>query len=210
MNLDEWTALTSDQRNAERAKWASHDPDGDDDEPWADMLCEACTRLGQDFGQHPLINRIDHGAVRILVTTAQYPPQFLEDLPSRYCGFLVEQEPINAMRDHYLRYWRILFSGLLGWPDAQTNDWAMQWDDDLNGRVVSMFYHEDEYYHAWPEIVRESGAESGMWLLKTLRAFKDAVEYRASSPIWLSPVDWDAVRGRVNDILAPHGGQLPR
>jgi len=210
MNLDDWIALTPDQRNAERAQWGRHDPIEDGDEPWADLLCEACNRFTQEYAQHPLINRIDRGAVRILVTTALYPAQFIEELPSRYCGFLVEQDPINGRRDHYLRYWRILFSELLGWSETQINGWAMRWDDDLNGRNGSMFYHEDVYYYALPEIVCASGAALNFPRHTTLRALHDAIQYNASTPIWLSPVDWNAVRVRVNGILDPLGGRLPR
>ncbi len=73
------------------------------------------------------------------MTTAQYPLEYLEELPGRYCHFLVEQEPINANRDYYLRYWHLLFENLLGWPEAKTNEWAATWDDELNGRNGSFF-----------------------------------------------------------------------
>lgn len=210
MNLDDWIALTPDARNAERANWGHHNPIEDDEQPWGGLLYEACMRFRREFGQHPLINRIDHGAVRILVTVALYPPQFIEDIPSRYCGFLVEQDPINANRDYYLRYWRILFGELLGWTETETDDWAMRWDDDLNGRTGSMFYHEDVYYYVLPEILNASGASVAAPMHSIFRALEDAIQFNASSPIWLSPVDWNAVRERVNDVLTRHGGKLPR
>ncbi len=99
---------------------------------------------------------------------------------------------------------------LLGWSDAQINEWALKWDDDLNGRNGSVLSHEDVYYYAVPEIVHASGAKPDGPVHSTLRALEVAIQYQASSPIWLSPVDWNAVRARLNDILVPIGGRLPR
>jgi hypothetical protein len=211
MTLDEWTALTSGQRNELRAVWGRYDPinDGDED-PSVALLEDACYRFRKEYGQHSSINCISVGAARILVTTALYPVQFLEELPPRYCGFVVEQHPINATRDYYLQHWQILFRELLGWTAEQTDAWALRWDDDLNGRrPLSFFYHEDEYYYVIPEIVRASGAAPVTSMLGLLQPLQDAIQSGASRPIWGSPVDWDAVRTRVNAVLAPHGWRLP-
>jgi hypothetical protein len=209
MNLDGWMTLTPDERNAARAEWGRHDPILDGDELWSSILEEATRKFAIEYRRHPMINRITCGAGRILVTTALYPLQYLEDVPSRYCHFLVEQEPINGSRDYYLRYWRILFENLLGWSDAQTSEWAMRWDDDLNGRNGSMFYHEDIYYYAMPQILESSGIRTNGMIGKLKINVQDAIQKGQSWPIWGSPCDWALIRSRVNAILNEQQGKLP-
>lgn len=209
MNLDDWIKLTPDERNVARAAWGSHDAVRDGEELWSSLLGEATRRFSNEYSHHPLINHIDCGAGRILVTTALYPMQYLEDVPSRFCHFLVEQEPINGSRDYYLRYWRILFGNLLGWSDAQTNQWAIRWDDDLNGRTGSMFYHEDIYYYAIPQILASSGIRTNGMIGKLGMDVQDAIQKDHSWPIWGSPCDWTLIRNRVNAVLNERSGKLP-
>lgn len=209
MTLDEWIALTPHQRNAHRAYWGRHASIEDGEPPWGDLLREATRRFKKEFGEHPLINRIEvSAAIRIHVTTALYPPQIIEEIPDRYANFLVEQEPVNASRDFYIRYWSILFEELLGWSEIESRDWALRWDDDLNGRTSGFFYHEDVYYYVLDTIVWHSGVNrkppSGLF-----GEIESAIQMNASRPIWLSPVDWNAVRARVNGVLATVGGKLP-
>lgn len=210
MTLDDWIALTSHERNVHRADWGRHDSIEHGEPPWGDMLREATRRFKRQFGEHPLINRInDSAAISIHVTTALYPPQLIEEIPARYCYFVVEQEPINASRDYYIRYWAILFDELLGWSDVQSRDWALRWDDDLNGRNGGLFYHEDVYYYVLDPILFHSGVRHQP-PNSLFRELESAIQVNASTPIWLSPVDWDAVRARVNSVLATIGGKLPR
>jgi hypothetical protein len=210
MTLDEWIALTPHQRNVHRADWGRHDSMEHGEPPWGGLLREATKRFQSEFGNHPLINRIeDSAAICIHVTTALYPPQIVEEIPDRYCHFLVVQEPINASRDYYIRYWAILFEELLGWTEAQSRDWALRWDDELNGRTDGLFYHEDIYYYVLDTVLLHSGVNRQP-PIGLFREIESAIQLNASSPIWLSPVDWNAVRNRVNDILSAIGGKLPR
>ena len=210
MKLEDWLALSPVQRNVIREKWGLYDPLEDGNEPWLELITEAFNRFVLEYSEHPLVNHISYGGPVILVTTALYHPQFIEEIPARYCGFPVEQNPINGIRDDYLRLWHILLSELLNWPESQINEWTLKFDDELNGRVNAWFYHEDEYLYVLPEIVLASGAQvSPPDEYKILNELRKAIEYRASSPIWLSPVDWNAVRSRVNDILIPLDGRLP-
>jgi len=208
MTLDEWIALTPDERNIKRKKWGCADSVEPSEEAW-ELLQEACNRFSEKYCPHPLINKVSPAGDRISVTTALYPCQIIEELPSRFCAFPVEQFAINLNRDSYLKSWNILFAGLLGWSETQTKQWAQEWDDDLNGRDNSMFYCEDDYYYALPEIVKVSGGELPSRPYELLNDLKEAIELNASSPIWLSPVDWEGVRTRVNKILQTVGGRLP-
>ncbi len=209
MKLDDWLALTPEQRNAERAAWGRHDSILGGEEPWLSLLEEATRRFKQEYGSHPLVNRISCGGGRIFVTTAQYPLEYLEELPGRYCHFLVEQEPINANRDYYLRYWHLLFENLLGWPEAKTTEWAATWDDELNGRKGSFFYHEDVYYYALPEILVASGIHYQNRPANLERDIQQAIQQGHSQPLWSSPCDWNLIRNRVNTVLAKWHGKLP-
>jgi hypothetical protein len=209
MNWDDWINALPGDRNAIRMQWHQRDCIRDPTEPWADLLKIAERKFAAEFEKHPLINRIASRDCRILVSTALYPPQFIEDIPGQYYHFLVDQHPINADRDHYLRYWSILFGELLGWTESDTHDWAKRWDNEMNDRVLSFFYHEDVYYYAAPQILVSSGLATLVHDTLLQRRIEDAIQKGHSSPIWGSPCDWDLVRERVNAVLQPFGGILP-
>jgi len=216
MTLDEWIELSAPDRNALRRGWERDSGD------WMDLLSEARARFEAKFRSHPLINYIGQSAWHaasyepsILVTTALYSPQLIEELPDRFCTFRIVQEQVLDNRDHYLRYWVLVFNELLGWPEAQTRRWACKWDDGLNGRDGAMFYHEDPYYYALPVVILESlrasqpeAPFSVRW--KLFSEVLQAIRSHGSEPIWLSPYDWDAARERINVVLSAAGGRLPR
>jgi hypothetical protein len=214
MTLDEWIELSPDDRNAHRRRWERDSGD------WMDLLSEARARFEAKFRSHPLINYISQSAWHsasyepsVLVTTALYSPQLIEELPDRFCTFRVVQEQVLDNRDFYLRYWTLVFSELLGWSEAQTREWARKWDDDLNGRNGSMFYHEDPYYYALPAVIRESLPAAQAEPRRSMALFTDvlrAIRSHGSEPIWLSPYNWDAARERINAVLSEAGGRLPR
>jgi hypothetical protein len=214
MTLDEWIEISPGDRNSHRRLW-ERDRGG-----WIELLSEARARFETRFRSHPLINYISQSAWHeasyepsIIVTTALYPPQVIEDLPDRFCTFRVVQDQVLGNRDFYLRYWALLFSELLGWSEPQTREWARKWDDDLNGRKGSMFYHEDPYSYALPTVIRESlpaaQLEARRWMPLVEEA-RRAIRSHGSEPIWLSPYDWDDARLRINTILKEAGGRLPR
>jgi hypothetical protein len=213
MTLDEWIGLSPAERNEHRRSWER------DSGEWLDLLRAAHARFEAEYKSQPLINYIGYskwyGAAyepSILVTTALYPPQLIEELPDRFCTFRVAQEAILGVRDEYLRYWMLLFRELLGWTEAQTLDWARSYDSDLNGAHNQLFYHEDPYYYALPEVVRQSvppEQTQGWPLIDLTGDVCKAIRSHGSEPIWLSPYDWDAARSRVNVVLDKVGGRLP-
>lgn len=214
MTLDEWIELSPDDRNAHRWRW---ERDGGD---WMELISEARARFDSLFRSHPLINRISEGGWPaagnepcILVTTALYAPQLIEDLPDRFCTFHVVQEQVLDNRDYYLRYWTLLFNELLGWSEDQTREWALKWDDDLNGRIDSMIYHEAPHYYALPLVIRASlptGVTETYPEMPLYMGVLRAIHTHVSEPIWLSPHDWNSARERVNEFLSAVGGRLPR
>jgi hypothetical protein len=213
MTLDTWIELSPDERNAHRRRWERDRGD------WIQLLSEARARFETRFRSHPLINYITQSACHsasnepsILVTVALYSPQLIEELPDRFCTFRVLQDQVLDNRDFYLRYWTLLFNELLGWTDAQTREWATKWDDDLNGRNGSMFYHEDPYSYALPAVIRASlpAAQSDACRVALYSDVLRAIRSHGSEPIWLSPYDWDAARERINTVLSKADGRLPR
>jgi hypothetical protein len=214
MTLDEWIALSPQDRNARRRAWDREAGE------WVDLLTAAHARFDAEFRSHPLINRIGRSSwfapahePSIIVTTALHAPQLIEELPDRFDTFRVLQEPILDSRDDYLRYWILLFDELLGWTEAQTREWARRWDDELNGRTGLMFYHDHPYEYALPAVMKASlpsGQSEEAVPLKLYLKLVDAIRSHASEPIWLSPYDWNAARERVNEVLKEAGGRLPR
>ena len=144
MTLEEWDALEPGERNRERRTWPR------DRGYWRDLLHEATGRLKREFGEHPLINHIDHSEWHsaryepaILVVTALWSPQRIEELPDRYHTFAVSQEPVLDNKDYYLRTWNLVLGELLGWSELRVGEWARQnHEDGLDGKE-SFFYHED-------------------------------------------------------------------
>ena len=137
MTLEHWMSLTPAERNAERRNWPT-----ECDHYWHDLLDEACERFKREFGSHPLINHIAptvwHAPLHepgIIVTTALWSPQRIEELPDRYCTFGVHQKPIEDNKDHYLKTWTLVLGELLGWPPEKARDWARIWGNGWRARV---------------------------------------------------------------------------
>lgn len=215
MTLDEWIELSPVERNNHRRGWECNRGE------WTDLLATAQARFETAYKSHLLVNLISrsgwHGTSNepsILVTTALYTPQRIEELPDRFCTFRVVQEPVLDNRDHFLKVWSIVLNEMLGWDESRTLKWAERWDDELNGRkAASMFYHDDPYTRILPLIVAESvppDSLRGYQDIELQNAVCRAIRSRGSEPIWLTPYDWDAARFRVNDLLGQIGGQLPR
>jgi hypothetical protein len=207
LTLDEWTALTPGERNRERRTWPR------DEGYWLDLLHEATDRFKGEFGGHPLINHIDHSAwysaasePAILVVTALWSPQRIEELPDRYHTFGVLQEPILGNKDCYLREWNLVLGELLGWSETRVREWARQnWEDGLDGKD-SVFYHEDPIAYVVdlliPQPIRERVC--GLPYVQLRSHLHQAIQRYGSSPLWLSPYDWKGARERIDAILSEY------
>ena len=210
MTLDEWDALTPGERNRERRSWPR------DEGYWLDLLSEATERFKREFGDHPLINRIDHSAWHssgsepaILVVTALWPPQRIEELPDRYHTFGVRQDPILANKDSYLREWNLVLGEVLGWSESRVRDWAKQnWEDGLDGKE-SLFYHEDPIDYIVDLLIPQPIRVQiyGTTYEQLRNCLCEAIRRYGSSPLWLSPYDWKAARKRIDAILNEYESQ---
>lgn len=213
MTLDDWLGLTPAARNTERRSWSETEG------VWVELLDEALARFNDEHLPHPLINRVSGSATSrgwdmpgILVTTALWQPQLIEELPARYCHFPVVQHPIEDLKDTYLKTWKLVLGQLLHWSEPQVREWArVRYEDDLDGKT-DWFYHEDALEYALNELVptelsrRLRGQQSWFDLRDRVRK---AIERHGSRPLWLSPYDWNGARDRINCILGEYETRLP-
>jgi hypothetical protein len=214
MTLDEWVGLSASERNALRRDWSR------DEGSWLELLHEACARFEAEYGGHRLINAIGGSAWQapiyepsIWVTTALFSPQLIEELPDRYLMFRVVQHQIDDNKQAYLRTWTLVLGQPLGWSEKRVLAWARKYHEHgLDGRDRGWFYHEDEYYCILDFLVPTSVRKklSFKELAKLEGRLKTAIAQHGSSPLWLSPYDWDAARERINTILGEYGAALPR
>jgi hypothetical protein len=206
MTLEEWIALTPEERNRERRQWTC-----EGEGYWYFLLEEACERFKREFGEHSLINHISAWRLplfdpSIVVTTALWWPQLIEELPDRYCTFGVHQKPIEDNKHSYLRTWTLVLSELLGWSTEQVRAWARaHHEDGLDGKEA-FFYHDGPLdYIVWllaPEDLRHR--LSGPPRLELERKLIEAIERHGSDPLWLSPYDWGAAKIRIKGIFDEH------
>ncbi len=209
MTLKEWIELTPEERNRERRTWP-RDADGG---YWSDLLSEARDRFEEQFGDHPLINYIGTSAWHasgyepsIIVTTALWTPQRIEELPDRYLTLAVTQKPIEDNKDYYLRTWKLVLGELLGWSPEQVREWARaHHEDDLNGNG-SFFYHEDAVDHiVWllvPDQLRERLV--GLPRVELKQKLIAAIAHYGSQPLWDAPYDWQAAKARIEATISEY------
>jgi hypothetical protein len=127
MTLDDWVALSPTERNSLRRDWPQEGGE------WLGLLEEACSRFAAEYGGHSLINAIDSSAWHaasyepsILVTTALFSPEVIEELPDRYLTFRVVQLQIEGNKQAYLRTWKLVLGQLLGWSEERVRAWARE------------------------------------------------------------------------------------
>jgi hypothetical protein len=223
MTLDEWTSLSSEARNDERRSWPSKTGPLDRNHYWHELLAEAAERFKREFGKHPLVNHIGTSAwfdtstePSILVTTALWPPQRIEELPDRYYTFGVVQNPILKNKDHYLESWTVALGELAGWSPEKVREWAREkWEDRLDGKDEGMIYHDEPERYIVSLLVPEElhhrlGAEARFELTRKLfEAICPPIGGDFfGSPLLSGSYDWEATRKRVKEIIETYAAVL--
>jgi hypothetical protein len=214
-SLDQWVALTPDERNRLRREWSGYDEyflnqDWMREEGyWVHLLHEATERFKAEYGAHPLVNHVSHSAgltagmpyePGILVTTALSTLQRVEELPDRYLTFAVYQEPIADTRRYYVRTWELVLGHFLGWTEQRVRDWAREeWGDELDGKNGGLFYHWSETHYV-ARLLIPAGAADELDAMARLR-LGDAIEHALGRPLSEHPYDWAAARERVRQAI---------
>lgn len=204
MTLDEWIALSPDERNEIRFGWTWRYGDADTgrarwEKEGLPLVSEAADRFRQENGKHPLINHIapnvslfGNSEPAIHVVTALFPPQRIEDLPDRFATFAVQQEPILSNKESYLIYWRLVLGEFLGWTPQQVDDWAAEkWLDGLDGKD-GLFYHEPPCYYIELLLVPND-------IKPYVRS--DEVCDAIGEPMSRTPYGWAAAKERVRLVI---------
>ena len=134
MSLDEWNALSLDEREERRKRWiprtragAEHRPD---EVEWQGLVMEAERRFSARYHDLPEILRIDSSCwfddqhpVAILVRTRLSESHYLQEIPDTFQAFPVEQEPLGDEIEAFKRTWTAVLSRLFDWSDDAIRDW---------------------------------------------------------------------------------------
>jgi len=230
MNLDEWLELTSEQRNEIRSKWRY------EWDKWSHLLFQAEDRFTAEYGNHPKIglisaaylargkdSAVDQDIVttepKISVTTTLRLPEMIEELPSRFAHFTVEQHPFADTIDFYIEVWSSILKNLLHWSEIQIKDWVdKNYADNLAVKKI-IFTHEPPCSYitsilcSYITPVLLSKSKIGLNNLLKLREASQEIdrilkaEFQFSRPI--EEINWPALRTDINKILREFGESLP-
>jgi len=222
MNLDEWLKLTSEQRNEIRSKWRY------EWDKWSHLLFQAEERFTSEYGNHPKISLISPSRLacgknpgtsknivisepKISVTTTLRSPEMIEELPSRFAHFIVEQRPFADTRDFYIEVWSSILKNLLHWSDIQIKDWIdKNHADNLTGKGIIFTNLPPCSYVASVFLPKSKiGLHN---LLKFREAHQEIerillTEFQPFRPI--EQINWSALRTDINKILREFGESLP-
>jgi hypothetical protein len=222
MNLDEWLELTSEQRNEIRSKWRY------EWDKWSHLLFEAVDRFTSKYGNHPQIGLISAAYLargkdcaasqdivitepKISVTTTLRLPEMIEELPSRFAHFTVEQKPFADTRDFYIEVWSSILKNLLHWSDIQIKDWMdKNHADNLAGKGI-MFTHLPPCSYIASVFLPKS--KIGLHNLLKFRKARQEIEriliaeFQFFRPI--EEINWSALRTDIDKILREFGESLP-
>lgn len=230
MNLDEWIELTSEQRNEIRSKWRY------EWDKWSHLLFQATERFTLEYGNHPKISLISSSRLacgknqatsknivisepKISVTTTLRSPEVIEELPSRFAHFTVEQEPFADTRDFYIEVWSSILKNLLHWSDIQIKDWVDNNHPDNLAAKEIIYAHLPPCSYITPVLcsyitpVLLSKSKIGLNNLLKLREARQEIdriltaEFQCYRPI--EEINWPALRTDINKVLKEFGESLP-
>jgi hypothetical protein len=109
----------------------------------------------------------------------------------------------------YITVWRRVLAEWLRWPEDRVQCWIMLYDDDLEDRGNSFFYHEDALWYVSRFLIPDRlgqclggyEAERLSWRLANAIGVGREAERNPA-------FDWDAARERVEAVLREYGETL--
>jgi hypothetical protein len=199
---------------------------------YMDMAMEAAKALKIELVSIPEVTGVDIGGGRylnvdplnpmlnireltLIVYTLFRDSYRLNQIPSRFGGFIVEQLNLGAKRDSYIRTWIRLFKELRGWDESKTVGWAKQWDDALSGRTVttSVMYEHGPVKVALPALIdrrtKEAAGARLQFLYQDIQKIVERIDEhdeteRIEHPDTVENYDWEHVRKSMAESISRH------
>ena len=112
--------------------------------------------------------------------------------------------------DYYLRVWHEVLGEILGWSDAQIDDWAHNKWVEISTNPTEAFFREAPVYWVVPELIPESLQTSlNKLMLNRLRQQLLQVFGDDDGLLFAADTDWRPHHAKIQEILAQYGGELP-
>lgn len=216
MNLNDWATISENQQRELIIQWYKKDS-----EMWAysDLAEKAAKALKIQLKEIPGITNIRPGGgeyilhdppaeflkeLALYVCTLFPPNHKLEKLPSRFCGFRVEELNLKEKRDAFLKTFTFLMTELKGWNENDVFKWGngrqneSLFDSLSGGFLLEVVHSRGPTTMAIELILDESIPDRRM--PKNL----DRIKLRNS----ILSVLWDAVKGTgSNELYYPDKAQ---
>ncbi len=213
MNLDEWNALSPDERDERRRRWIPRIRTGEEPLPeqveWQGLVTEAERRFSARYGDHPEILLIasscwfdEQHPVAIIVRTRLSEGQYLQGIPDNVLSFPVEQEPLGDEIEAFKRTWSVVLSRLFEWPDDAIRDWISNQERVFR---CPFFLHDPpcEDFQRIPLARSVAGPREESELRKIGEELVRAIGgrfYVDQEPDY----DWEKARQRIASVLRRH------
>jgi hypothetical protein len=222
MNLTEWAACSEETRHHLIGYWRQ----GDQWHFYEKLAAEAATALKSKLNAIAEVKGVEVGSGDVLpvddgricelvlnVCTLLPEPAHLDQVPSHYSGFQVQQMHLGTRREAYLNTWKRLFRELRGWSDEKTLQWAERWRDSLS-LYPSQVYHYGAVKIALPTLVDDSIkklAGDRLRLLEreiflTITHPKGVASETILHPDVVDDYDWNFVKNRINQLVREFSG----
>jgi hypothetical protein len=217
MTLDDWNRLSPEAQNRHRKSWRDErfsrwsvkaQPDSLG-RPWFNLVKDARDRFLRQFGGNPLILSVSAGwgffpEPAISVTTALAGAQRVTELPDRYCGFLVLQNPLLHQKQLYLKEWKLVLGKMLGWTPDRVRKWVRV---ELKHNMESdFFYHRQPFWYICRLFVPDA-----LWHMngREAIALSDRIELAVTGRYQcvqdVPEYDWSAARRRLRNVFKEYG-----
>jgi hypothetical protein len=222
MKLAEWVSIPEQRQRELIVDWYKNNQWSN----YEDMAMEAAASLRKQLAPFADVTNVEPDAGEIIcedrtiyihelvlkVYTTLIGAVSIEQLPSQFAGFRVQQLNLGDKREAFHTTWRRLFKELKGWDESETLTWAVKWADALSGRQPSAIYHYGPVKTALSGLVDEKtkklagGNLRNLYIEMTdvLENAEDDDSARIQHPDTMASYDWEYARRRTNELIAKY------
>lgn len=152
IKFDDWVTLPKERQRALIIKWARQERSD-----YEGLALHAAALLKKELSSIPEVTNVDLTGGEVLhsgrppdiiieknlnVLTLLPDSDRLEQIPTQFFGFDVQQENLFHQREAYLKTLKRLFKELKGWDEEKTLQWTEKWSEALSGRDPSLIIYE--------------------------------------------------------------------